>query len=143
MFMTKANEYKHNLFMYKMLSPLFHYDGVSMASVYFPRSKVCDTTDAVMIEEADALIELLPSGEVVYLELFNPPDLPEYTPLPFIYDHRHDTYDMFFMAACPASFSMRSTDQEDVDLLFDNKDITKVVGLRICNARTRLPHMDL
>lgn len=127
-----------------MLSPLFHYDGKNIASVYFPMPRFYyGTSDDVLIEEADALLELLPTGEVIYLELFNPPRLPEYTPLPFLYDPRHDTYDMFFLNKCPTVYSMRSTDQEDVDLLFDNADTTKVVGLRICNARKRLPNMDL
>lgn len=114
-----------------------------MASVYFPTPTTCDTSDGLMIEEADAIINLRPTGEVVCVELLDPPDLPEHAPLPFIYDPRHNTYDMFFLRKCPNMYSMRSTDHEDFDLLFDNADTSKVVGIRICNAQRLLPHMDL
>jgi len=124
-----------------MLSPLFHYDGSTMASVYFPTRRLLKDADSVMIDEANVIVDIAPDGEVVYLELFDPPALPEYYPLPFYYDAQHDTYDLFFVAAGPRMYSVRATDQPDIDLIFG--DDTTVIGLRICNAHTRLPRMNL
>jgi len=123
-----------------MLSPLFHYDGSTMASVYFPTRGLRHDGESLMIDEADLIVDLTPSGEVTYLELFDPPDLPTYYPLPFYYDPLHDTYDLFFAAAGPRTYSVRATDQPDLDLIFGDDT---VIGLRICNAHERLPRMNL
>jgi hypothetical protein len=124
-----------------MLSPLFHADGTTMASVYMPERVLNPDGESVMIE--DMIVDVTLKGEITYIELFNPPtDLPEYYPLPFYYDHTHDTYDLFFMKAGPRTYSVRHTDHDYIDLIFDH-DASLVIGLRICDAHTRLPRMNL
>jgi uncharacterized protein YuzE len=111
-----------------------------MASVYFPTLPgIRPDVESLMIGES-IVVDMSPTGEVTYLELFDPPDLPTYYPLPFCYDYIHDIYDLFFMKKAPAFFSAHITDQEDLYLLMNNEE---VIGMRICHARTRLPNMNL
>jgi len=120
-----------------MLSPLFHNDA-SSASVYFPARVYMVESDSVILDDANIVVDLDVSGAIVYMELFNPPHLPDYYPLPFIYDARHDTYDMFFLPNAPRAYAVRSTDHDDIDLIYDTIDA--VIGMRVCNASVRLPN---
>lgn len=125
-----------------MRSALYVRDGDTMASVYFPTRLVQGNVYSFTLDIADLVVDLTHDGEVVYIELFNPPLLPKHFPLPFVYDPRHDTYDIFFAEKTPPVYACRSTDEEDIDVLY-GADNTKVIGVRICNARKRLPGMDI
>jgi hypothetical protein len=119
---------------------------MNVATIFFPtpRHSVSlekESEPVEFLKVFSMLVIVLEGEEVVMVELFERPThlTSDIVPLPFVYDPRHNTYDMFFMDSAPSSYSFRSTDHPDFDLIFD--DTTMLVGLRVCNATNRLPRI--
>lgn len=124
-----------------MRSPLLEVDG-RLAVVSFPTAlHGRHVYETIELDDARAAVDLTRMGEVLALELFWTPSLPSPLPLPFVYDARHDTYDLFFLDATPASYAVRATAHEDFDTIYDAEDAP--VGVRVCRASHRLPRCAL